>query len=166
MLLSLRLEDFVIVDSAEIRFGPGFTVLSGETGAGKSMLVDALMLAMGGRADAGVVTGVCDEPPASLSYQGAPPKSAVTLVAERYPLPAGLPARWTGEERGRIAQALWQHRSPAVDLPVATARGVSGVTLLPLEIEPDGCYVAAVASTRGVSAGAVSYTHLEPTRPY
>ena len=55
MLLSLRLEDFVIVDSAEIRFGPGFTVLSGETGAGKSMLVDALMLAMGGRADAGVV---------------------------------------------------------------------------------------------------------------
>ncbi len=103
--------------------------------------------------DAVLITCVGDETPASLSYQGAPPKSAVTLVAERYPLPAGLPARWTGEERGRIAQALWQHRSPAVDLPVATARGVSGVTLLPLEVEPDGCYVAAVASTRGVSAG-------------
>ncbi|MBX3590673.1 MAG: DNA repair protein RecN [Burkholderiaceae bacterium] len=55
MLLSLRLEDFVIVDAAELEFGPGFTVLSGETGAGKSILIDALSLAMGGRADAGVV---------------------------------------------------------------------------------------------------------------
>ncbi len=55
MLLSLRLEDFVIVDTAELAFEAGFTVLSGETGAGKSILIDALALAMGGRADAGVV---------------------------------------------------------------------------------------------------------------
>jgi len=55
MLLALRLRDFVIVDEAELEFGPGFTVLSGETGAGKSILLDALALAMGGRADAGVV---------------------------------------------------------------------------------------------------------------
>ena len=55
MLLSLRLRDFVIVDEAELDFGAGFTVLSGETGAGKSILLDALALAMGGRADAGVV---------------------------------------------------------------------------------------------------------------
>ncbi|NLD69826.1 MAG: DNA repair protein RecN [Limnobacter sp.] len=55
MLLSLRLRDFVIVDEAELEFDAGFTVLSGETGAGKSILLDALGLAMGGRADAGVV---------------------------------------------------------------------------------------------------------------
>lgn len=55
MLLALRLRDFVIVDSLDIEFGPGFTVLTGETGAGKSILLDALALAMGGRADAGVV---------------------------------------------------------------------------------------------------------------
>ena len=55
MLTSLRLRDFVIVDEAELEFGAGFTVLSGETGAGKSILLDALGLAMGGRADSGVV---------------------------------------------------------------------------------------------------------------
>ena len=55
MLLALRLRDFVIVDALDIEFAPGFTVLTGETGAGKSILLDALSLAMGGRADAGVV---------------------------------------------------------------------------------------------------------------
>lgn len=55
MLLRLLLRDFVIVDAAEIEFGSGFTVLSGETGAGKSILLDALGLAIGARADAGMV---------------------------------------------------------------------------------------------------------------
>jgi DNA repair protein RecN (Recombination protein N) len=55
MLLSLRLRDFVIVDSADIDLGAGFTALTGETGAGKSILLDALGLALGARGDAGVV---------------------------------------------------------------------------------------------------------------
>jgi DNA repair protein RecN (Recombination protein N) len=55
MLTALRLRDFVIVEAVELEFGPGFTVLSGETGAGKSILIDALGLALGARADAGVV---------------------------------------------------------------------------------------------------------------
>ena len=49
------LRDFVIVAALEVEFGAGFTVLTGETGAGKSILIDALQLALGSRGDAGVV---------------------------------------------------------------------------------------------------------------
>ena len=55
MLRRLALRDFVIVPALELDFHAGFSVLTGETGAGKSILVDALQLALGGRGDAGVV---------------------------------------------------------------------------------------------------------------
>ncbi|WP_131111302.1 DNA repair protein RecN [Sulfuricystis thermophila] len=55
MLLSLTIRDFVIVDRLDLEFEPGFGALTGETGAGKSILVDALSLALGERADATVV---------------------------------------------------------------------------------------------------------------
>ena len=55
MLKRLALRDFVIVSSLEVDLDAGFSVLTGETGAGKSILVDALQLALGARADAGVV---------------------------------------------------------------------------------------------------------------
>jgi DNA repair protein RecN (Recombination protein N) len=55
MLRTLHVRDFVIVEQTEIQFDAGFTVFSGETGAGKSILIDALSLALGARADASVV---------------------------------------------------------------------------------------------------------------
>lgn len=55
MLRRLALRDFVIVSALEVEFAAGFTVLTGETGAGKSILIDALQLALGSRGDAGVV---------------------------------------------------------------------------------------------------------------
>ena len=55
MLVSLSIRNFVIVDELELEFSPGFTVLTGETGAGKSILIDALLLALGERGEADVV---------------------------------------------------------------------------------------------------------------
>lgn len=55
MLRTLSIRDFVIVDAIELEFASGFTVLTGETGAGKSILIDALALVLGGRGDASVV---------------------------------------------------------------------------------------------------------------
>jgi DNA repair protein RecN (Recombination protein N) len=54
-LTHITLRDFVIVHALELDMGSGFTVLTGETGAGKSILIDALQLALGARADASVV---------------------------------------------------------------------------------------------------------------
>ncbi|MGE4368527.1 MAG: DNA repair protein RecN [Burkholderiaceae bacterium] len=55
MLHTLHIRDFVIVDDIELHFNAGFTVFSGETGAGKSILFDALALALGGKGDASLV---------------------------------------------------------------------------------------------------------------
>lgn len=60
MLTSLFVRQFAVVEAAEIAFGPGLTVVSGETGAGKSLLVDALMLLAGSRADSGMVRAGSD----------------------------------------------------------------------------------------------------------
>src|SRR5258706_10876073 len=55
MLRALSIRDYVIVERLDLELASGFTALTGETGAGKSILVDALKLALGDRADAGVV---------------------------------------------------------------------------------------------------------------
>ncbi len=51
MLSELFIQNFAIIDELRLRFSPGFTVLTGETGAGKSIILDAVMLLLGGRAD-------------------------------------------------------------------------------------------------------------------
>ena len=60
MLKFLSIRDFVIVSNLELAFGSGFTALTGETGAGKSILIDALLLALGERGDATMVRSGCE----------------------------------------------------------------------------------------------------------
>ncbi|HKY00577.1 MAG TPA: DNA repair protein RecN [Steroidobacteraceae bacterium] len=55
MLVHLQIRDFAVIDAAEIELDAGLTALTGETGAGKSIIVDAVMLALGGRASADVL---------------------------------------------------------------------------------------------------------------
>lgn len=61
MLTSLRIENFAIVDLLELDFANGMTAFTGETGAGKSIMIDALMLALGERADVSVIRSGADK---------------------------------------------------------------------------------------------------------
>ena len=74
MLRHLAIQNFVIVDRLELEFDPGFGALTGETGAGKSILIDALALALGERADSQVVRAGADraEVAATFGLAGLP----------------------------------------------------------------------------------------------
>jgi DNA repair protein RecN (Recombination protein N) len=61
MLVELHIENLGVIERAELSFGPGMTALTGETGAGKTMLVEAIELLVGGRADATIVRPGADE---------------------------------------------------------------------------------------------------------
>jgi len=68
MLRALELRDFVIVEKISLEMGPGFTVLTGETGAGKSILVDAIELLVGGKGDAALVREGCERAELSAEF--------------------------------------------------------------------------------------------------
>ena len=76
MLRSLAIRDFVIVEKMELEFDSGFTVLTGETGAGKSILIDALALVLGARADALVVRQGAERAEVSAEFDIAALKAA------------------------------------------------------------------------------------------
>ena len=80
MLAQLTIRDIVLIDRLDLQFGAGMTVLTGETGAGKSILLDSLMLALGGRGDGGLVrqgekqgqiTAVFELPPDHAAWSAA-----------------------------------------------------------------------------------------------
>ncbi len=127
MLSALRIDNLAIVASAEIAFGPGLTVISGETGAGKSMLVHALKLVLGGRASPDVVrTGaeraeiealfeVADDPRARarLEELGFPPDDELVI---RRVLQAGGRSRATVNGRLTTATQLRALAAGLVDI--------------------------------------------------
>ncbi len=100
MLLELRVENLLLLDRAELRLAPGLNVLTGETGAGKTLLAQALDLLLGGRARSGIVR---------------------TGAAEAYVEGVfSLPASWSGE----AAKASAEHLVPADADELVLARRV------------------------------------------
>lgn len=80
MLVSLRIENFAIVETAELEFETGLTALTGETGAGKSLVVDALLLALGERAGAESIRAGADTAEVTAVFDVATAPAARTWL--------------------------------------------------------------------------------------
>ena len=115
MLRQLSIRDFVIVEALELEFQPGFTVLTGETGAGKSILVDALELAVGGRADASVIRNGSERAEIAAQFD-VPARGPLAAWLEEHQLdgdPGVLLLRRTLDRNGR-GRAFVNGRSATV----------------------------------------------------
>ena len=83
MLSLIRVKNYAVIDEVEVELGAGFSVLTGETGAGKSILVDALALALGDRADANTVRQGAERAEISVSFDCVPGDSALPWLKDR-----------------------------------------------------------------------------------
>jgi len=83
VLRALSIRDYVIVERLDLELAAGFTALTGETGAGKSILIDALMLALGERADPGVVRAGAQRAEVSADFD-AEPAARLWLAAQDF----------------------------------------------------------------------------------
>jgi DNA repair protein RecN (Recombination protein N) len=114
MLRRLALRDFVIVRELDLEFSAGFCVLTGETGAGKSILIDALQLVLGGRADAGLVREGAPRTEVSAEFDAAPVLAWLTEAGYDDGLDAAEPVlllRRTLDAQGK--SRAWINGSPA-----------------------------------------------------
>jgi len=109
-LRRIALRDFVIVRALELDLAKGFTVLTGETGAGKSILIDALQLALGNRADAGAVREGAERLDVSAEFD-ADPALAAWLDEGGFEAGDALLLRRTVDIQGRSRG--WINGSPA-----------------------------------------------------
>ena len=82
MLTSLAIRDVVLIEALDLSFGPGLAALTGETGAGKSILLDALGLALGVRADTGLVRQGAAQASVTAGFELPPGHAARALLAE------------------------------------------------------------------------------------
>ncbi|GGJ06682.1 DNA repair protein RecN [Neoroseomonas lacus] len=145
MLASLAIRDVVLIERLDLAFGPGLTTLTGETGAGKSILLDSLGLALGGRAESGMVRA----------------GQAQASVAAAFHPPAGHPAFDLLREQGiepeddlvlrRVVQADGRSRAFVNDQPVGVAllRRL-GATLVEVQGQHDQVGLADPASHGGL----------------
>ncbi len=83
MLTGLTIQNVVLIEKLDLAFKAGLTVLTGETGAGKSILLDALGLALGARADQGLVRAGADKAVVNVSFDLPPSHAAFTLLHDQ-----------------------------------------------------------------------------------
>ncbi len=123
MLASLAIRDVVLIERLDLHFGPGLSVLTGETGAGKSILLDSLGLALGMRAESGLVRAGQKQASVTAAFQPPEGHPVFALMAEQ-----GLEAEDELVLR-RVVQADGKSRAFVNDQPVGVAllRRVAGL---------------------------------------
>ncbi|WP_431283921.1 DNA repair protein RecN [Humitalea sp. 24SJ18S-53] len=115
MLQALAIRDVVLIERLDLAFGPGLSVLTGETGAGKSILLDSLGLALGQRAEAGLVRAGQNQASVSAAFQPPTSHPAFALLIEQ-----GIEAEDEIVLR-RVVQADGKSRAFVNDQPVGVA---------------------------------------------
>ena len=82
MLIEMRLENYAVIDNLVVEFGPGLNLLTGETGAGKSILVDALALLLGDKASSDVIRAGAERAVVSAVFEaeGAAEKPLAAIL--------------------------------------------------------------------------------------
>ena len=117
MLLSVSIRDFVLISRLDLSPGEGFTALTGETGAGKSIILDAIALALGGPADRSVIRAGAEQASVAAEFEAGPD----------HPVRALLAAHGVGAEAGetltlkRIVRVNGPARGFINDQPVSAA---------------------------------------------
>src|SRR5688500_7777281 len=80
MLRELHVKNFAVIESTTVEFAPGLNVLTGETGAGKSILIDAILLVRGARAQTDVIRADADTATVEARFDVTPGSAAATLL--------------------------------------------------------------------------------------
>jgi len=116
MLRELRLKNFAVVESVTVSFAPGLNVLTGETGAGKSILIDAIVLVRGGRAQSDVIRAEAESATVEAVFSVGSVASARAVLEE-----AGLAAEDDEIVVRRELARSGRHRAFVNDSPVTVA---------------------------------------------
>lgn len=104
--------------------------------------------------DASVEFCVGQQEIVKLTFQGAAPRTEVSVVLASWQLPQGLPEAWGTRARASMAEAVGKAQFPALtESPVFSTLGVQGPTFLPIEVLPEACYLVVVAAIRGATHG-------------
>ena len=112
MLAQLIIRDIVLIDRLDLPFGTGLTVLTGETGAGKSILLDSLGLALGHRADSGLVRAGQEAAAVTAEFELGADHPALALLDEAVKSAAVLGRNYPGTVWYERAFALVQKHVP------------------------------------------------------
>ena len=162
MLVQLSIRDLVLIERVSLELDPGLSVLTGETGAGKSILLDGLNLALGERADAGLVRSGAPQASVTAEFRVGEGHPALALLAE--PLGADQAESW-GLIWKAVDDADLQDQAMEIALKLAAGwllrasayRRLTRRRLLPMHCPERLCCLANNTTRKTITAGSCRF---------